>query len=295
MAEITVIRSNKVSSTPGLPRLYRDSILSADDAGEILFIGDMGFSWSYDQTSPVPNNAVVKNTANTNNGSFIVNESGPAPVVGGGGIGFGSVTSSSHFLQAPVSVTEAIIANNNNMFQVAYFKLPLEANWPATSQNVTQLVNWCVGGLTQAGEADVCSFEMRVSGATKQLVAKWPNGIGLTGTTVALAVAGVYGQVAQLAAWRNDAGCNASIRVGATRTTAVQGTRVVNSASIVGCRARAGILPCWGALGTQSRLQAANDLRLYRLVLGTPKPGSGWPSMTAFLDADWAAHASRFS
>lgn len=296
MAEITVIRSNRVSTTPNLPRLYRDSILSQDTAQEILYIGDMGFSWSYDQTSPIENGKPVRNLANANHGSFVVNAVGPAPTIANGGVSFSAVTSSSHYLQAPVSVTDAIQANNSNFFQVLYVKLPILEGWPSSGTNSAPILNWATTG-TLSTEGDLGTIEIRTQGGTRQVMARWANAIGGTGTSVEFRnpFNPFVGAMCQLAMWRTDLGCYCSSRVNDTRYPTISGARVVHAESVIGKRAKAGILPAWGSLGVSNKLAAANQIRIYRLILGTPKPNSGWNTVEEMLEADWTLHASRFS
>lgn len=289
MGTATVIRSTAASGLTDAPLLKRDPILAQDKLGEILFLADFAFPWSYVGTTPIANGALVRDVAGIGDGSFVV--AGAGPTIAGGGVDFTAVNTAGCFLQAPAAVAAAIAANSQNFLQWGYFKMPSDANWWTSTSISGTFLNWCTSS-NYTAQPDICAFEPKTNTGVKQLLVRFQTGTGVaTSLNYSPIPTGMTGEICQIAAWRNATEIGASIRTPTGRTNK-SGARVTDTEVISGLQAKAGALTGLGTLDA-IELAALNDLRLYRLGLGSPKTGGR--DILTVLEQDYLAQAGRFS
>lgn len=270
-----------------LPTLRRDQLLIGDNDG-VRFIFDAAFPFSYAGGAPT-DAAVIKDIAERANATFAL-AAGETVGFNGNGFDFASMTavtgqSPSHVL-APASVW-ADIAAQQYFLLCMYMRLPAQADWNAEASILPFFAN---SGNTN-GYNSVPDPVTAVFVSTSQAVRfRRQTAVGAQVETSVVPAAGHYGQVVQVAFWRNAAGVGARIKgaAGTILTTGAVGS--ANSADITGCQPRFGSV----APFTNYALPTHRTGRKYRLYRGFIEnlARSGRDPATV-LDADYARTIAR--
>lgn len=169
--------------------------------------------------------------------------------------------------------------NSQHFLWVGYFKLPAVADWPATD-GIAPLFSAADGIAGYSGFADILTVNLDV-GSPYLIEARRQVSIGSLEATIALQpAAGDYGNLVQLAYWRNEMGSVFRLRSGAGTVQSPATVYAANTADFSAER------PCWGHPNNfRGDAVGYAGLRLYRGWLENLARSGRNPS--AVLDADW--------
>lgn len=283
-----VFRTSSISNNPNLETLKRDQLLAGDNAG-VRFLFDTAFGFSYAGGAPA-NGAKIGDVAEHADGSFVLSNE---QAVGYNGNGFdlstltGTTleTSIAHVL-APVSIWSGI-AEAQQFMVCAYMRLPSEEDWNSEASILAFFSSSLVGtGYNSA--PDPLTFSFRGTTA-KSISFRRQTAVGAQ-VELTCVPAGHYGQVAQVAFWRNAAGIGARIKSvgGLTQSTGAVGA--LNVADITTCRPRFGCSTPFASYNLAGHV-SGRKYRLYRGFIENLAVSERDP--VAVLDADYARTIAR--
>lgn len=272
---VTIFKTANTSSLTGLPKVRRDvALLSTDIDNGMKFAFDLGWNWSWPTLAAPVNGAVVHDMAEVGDGSVDYTTTGVT--YAGGGWDFTGIGGDYCALKAPACLG-SIWSGPQYFMVAAWVKLPSSANWNST------------GTIKSLFAASVSQYNLGTDLLTLAEVAtgktinarRQTNGATTADLTVA-PDANQFGQVCQLAYWRNAAGTGLRLKsaLGQKLATGAVGADNVGNFSA--------LQPQWGAPVAFS----PNDKgRLYRGWIEDLQV-SGRNPLTV-LDADFAATIAR--
>lgn len=296
-----VLKSTSNSSNTSLPVLRRDKVLSTPTptADGVRFLFDTAYSYSFGGTPS--NGAIVTNIQDTGSvlGGYLRVPSGNTLSMGGNGIDFDGLTKKDCAVVGPSNALASIWAAANQYFMVvSYVKLPTQANWMASS-GILPFFATGLGVEDYTDTADILTIGLtNASGGT--ISARRQTVIGTIDTAATITpVAASYGQVAQVAFWRNATEQRMQLR------TAAGGIQLSSSIAVGSNNSSnfSAMSPRWGMYvgGFQGALDAdvsanaqiypARNSRLYRGWV-EDLSASGRNPQTV-LDADWSRTVAR--
>ncbi|ALP62831.1 hypothetical protein [Paraburkholderia caribensis] len=267
-----------------LPILYRDPLLSGANNGVKLLV-DLASTYSWPkQAAPVNTDAVLNLDESGNNASVVIGANG-APTYAGRGFDFGAVTGIGEYIQGDGGFAAALAADTNQYFMIMlYLRMPAQVDWPTTGGLAVLTFSQSSSRYSTVPEiVELTPFGQ--SSGTRYLIARRQTAVGSADQFNLLADATDYGAFAQIAFWRNAAGCGFRLKTASrtVKTTGVVGAN--NTASLTGLKARFGVPSITSLTGTN------NNFRIYRLALEDLSISGRDPE--AVLDADWARVVAR--
>ncbi|MFN4238548.1 MAG: hypothetical protein ACK4FZ_15150 [Vogesella sp.] len=282
-----VLKVDGSFSDAALPTLRRDPLLYGAGDG-VRFLFDAAFPFSY--AGGVPTNGVaIKDVAERSNGSFVL-AAGETVGFNGNGFDFALMTavsgqSPSHVL-APASVW-ADIAAQQYFLLCMYMRLPAQADWNAEA---SILPFFASSNNSNGYNAVADPITVAFSTGSKSIGFRRQTAVGAQVDTGVIPAAGHYGQVVQVAYWRNAAGVGARIKgsAGAILTTGAVGA--ANAADITACQPRFGSVQPF----TNYAMATHRTCRKYRMYRGfIENLARSGRDPVAVLDADYERTAAR--
>lgn len=279
-----VFKTSAVSARPGLQTLKRDPLLS-DDKGGVRFVFDAGFAFSYAGGAPA-NGSVVRDVAEVADGEFVL-AAGQSVGFKGNGFDFSTLTAT-----GPVDADNYVnggakgwdgIFEKQEFLVCVYMRLPTEADWLAASI----IPFFSSSDIGYASEPDPV---LGCFTALKRFEFRRQTGINAQSPVTVTPNADHYGQVCQVAFWRNAAGIGARVRgaLSTKLTTAAAGA--LNTANFSACRPKFGCPPPF-TNGSTSGATTTRNFRLYRGFLENLSLSGRDP--IEVLDADHARTIAR--
>lgn len=270
-----------------LETLERDPLLSGDNDG-VRFLFDAAFPFSYSGGAPT-NGKAVNDVAEHNNGSFVL-AGGETVAFNGNGFDLSAMTavtgrSDAHVI-APAAVWADIQAQQRFMV-CAYMRLPSEADWNVEASILPFFASSSGASSGYNTVPDPITLLFSVTG--KSLRSRRQTAIG-TQNELSVTPTGNYGQVCQVAYWRNDAGVGLRIRGEAATQLATGAVGADNTADCSACQ------PRWGSVYpfTNYALASHQTGRKYRMYRGfIENLHRSGRDPVAVLDADYARTMSR--
>lgn len=293
-----LIKSPNVSTAAGLQKFRLDPLLSGDNGG-VKFLFDFASRTGWpDQDAPV-NGDAVKNIATTpglmtlGDGAMNIT-SGQTVAFAGGGVDFSGLTNDPVEVVGPVGSLQSIHdAANDYFLMCCYMRLPSSADWNST----TTLAPFFCCTSSQNGwttpEADLLTVAM--GGSSPNLTMRRQTA-GATNVSVSInALESFYGQVCQIAAWRNAAGAGLRVKSALGEQIATAAVGVNNSENFSGQLPRWGVPISFNNLSTGQSLEAAHrathKTRLYRGWIEDLSASGRNP--VSVIDADWTRVQAR--
>jgi hypothetical protein len=293
-----LIKSPNVSTASGLQKFRLDAVLYGDNGGtKFLFDFPSSVGWPT-QDAPTMGDA-VKNLATTNSvmelGDGVFNSSGQVVTFAGGGVDFTGLTNDGVELIGPAgSLTSINDAANDYFLMCCYMKLPSSGDW----NNTTTIAPLFACTTTELGwtapEADLLTVAMAGSGGSSLTMRRQTAGTTAVNLSIT-ALENLYGQVCQIAAWRNAAGVGLRIKsaLGEQLANTVVGSN--NSENFSAKQPRWGVPVSFNGLatgsGTTTAHRATHKTRLYRGWIEDLSQSGRNP--VSVLDADWARVQAR--
>lgn len=269
---VTVFKTANTSALPGLQTLRRDPMLMSDNGG-VKFLFDIPFGYCWGGGNPT-NGALVRDVGDVGNGSFV--STGTGTVLAGGGFDFTAATNRA-YVEGPVGCLGSIWSGNQYFMAVGWYKMPTALSWFATAGNTAPIFQCAATGYTAGPELVTflqtnlprIDYRRQTNGTVYQGWNTDPN-------------ANIFGQVTQIAYWRNAAGVGIRMRsaLGQVLQTTVIGANNVGDFSAM--------KPKWGV---PPGFSATPNTRLYRGWIEDLQV-SGRDPLTV-LDADFAAQIVR--
>jgi hypothetical protein len=286
-----VIKSSTVSTREGLETLRRDALLSGDSGG-VRFLFDLAFPFSYAGGAPA-NGAAINDVAENSNGSF---QLAATQAVGfnGNGFDFSTLTTTTNTTYdennviAPASVWADIDAVQRFLWCM-YVRIPSESDF---NSSVTLYPIFASSSHADgySSVADPLTVAQRYSASTKQVSFRRQTAVGAQ-SELTCAAAGHYGQVAQLAFWRNAAGVGGRIKSAGGTTTATNVSGSDNSADFSACQPRFGTVQPFTAYASEALHRTARNFRMYRGFIENLDTSGRNP--VTVLDADYERTIAR--
>lgn len=286
-----VIRTNTVTTDPNARMLVRDALLNGSNDG-IRFLQDFGHRYSWPETAAPVNGSVIRDVSEHADGAFVL-PSGQAVTLSGNGVDFSPLTNNPTEIEVPASVASDIWDSADQYFLVAlYLKLPLESEWPISG--VLPFVCWT---LTNSGyltpEIDLLTMGMWSSNGNKYLAARRQTAGGATvDATHFILTSGHFGQIGQLAFWRNAAGQGIRWKDAIGELSA---SNAANSNNTGDFSAKTGHIGAPETLWNLANAghQASSNFKLYRSFVENLERSGRDPEEV--LDADFARVIGRMS
>lgn len=279
-----VFKTSTASDRPGLQLLRRDPLLSGDNGG-VRFLFDAAFKYSYSGGAPV-NGVEIKDVAEVADGTFVL-ATGQTIAFNGNGFDFSTMTATGNtdvdnYVNGGANAWSGIFANQEFLV-CTYMKLPTEADWLAESF-IPFFASSDAGYSTTADPVTGCFS------ALKRFEFRRQTAINSHVPTTVQPNSGHYGQVCQVAFWRNSLGMFARIKgaSGTAITNAAAGA--LNAADFSSCRPKFGSPPPFTSGATPGGA-ATRKFRLYRGFLENLHLSGRDP--VAVLDADWSRVYAR--
>ena len=277
--------------------MYRDKLLDGAANNGVRFIGDLGFPYSYPggaltgrpaAGAPANGAQVVDVSGNVNGQATIL--SGQTVGYAGGGFDFSTLTATNSFLQVPASVAADLWTPYGGASQryliCAYVKLPSSVDWNAEA-NAAPFISFATNNAS-AGNPDIVTVAQMQGG--QLLALRQTGGSNLVFTSFAVP-AGAFGQVAQLAFWRNSSGIGLTLKAAGVRTTLTGAVGADNTENFTGQAGRFGVGNAYWLAGFTGSHANAKKFRLYRNFVEN-LARSGRDPLTV-LDADYARVIAR--
>lgn len=243
---VVVIKSKVTSSAPDLVKLRRDPILQGDNGG-VTFMFDLAFGYCWPGDDPA-GGAVIQDVAEVGDGAFV--ETGDGTVFAGGGFDFTAPITNRAYVEGPAGCLASIHSGPQHFLAVGWYKLPASGNWFATP-GTTAPIFQCAATSYASGPELVAWLQTKVP---RLDIRRQTNGSTYQGGNLD-PNANVYGEVTQIAYWRNGAGVGARMRssLGVINYTTVVGSDNVGDFSAM--------KPKWGV---PPGFAASPNTRLYR-------------------------------
>jgi len=281
-----VLQIPTTASASGLSTLRRDPLLDGDNSG-VRFAFDLAFPWCYVGGAPA-NSALVKDVAEIASGSVVL-ASGQTISSAGNGFDFSAITASLSYLAVPANVASDIYnqtSGNQYFLAATYVKLPSQADWNATG-SVAPFFTWGTGSGDYSSSASLCMMAQQTGGV---LSARRQTSVGAVAQLSITVPTSDYGQVAQIAIWRN--GTEYAMRLKTANNTTKSSTSVgsANSADFSATVGKFGI----GQGFAHNTISGSTTYQKWRLYRGWVENlvRSGRDPETV-LNADWTRTASR--
>ena len=279
-----VFKTSAVSNRAGLETLKRDPLLSNDNGG-VRFVFDAGFPFSYAGGAPA-NGAVVKDVAEVADGAFVL-ASGQHVAFNGNGFDFSTLTATGptdadNYVNGGAQGWSGIFASQEYLVCV-YLRLPTADDWLATS--IIPFFSSSDNGYTSEADPVLGCFS-----ALQRFEFRRQTAINVQSSITVTPNADHYGQVCQVAFWRNASGIGARVKGAASTklTTAVAGA--MNTADFSACRPKFGCPPPF-TTGATGGAMTTRNFRMYRGFLENLHLSGRDP--VAVLDADYTRTAAR--
>ncbi|MCA0204284.1 MAG: hypothetical protein LCH92_08080 [Proteobacteria bacterium] len=241
-----VIKSLSTSTAPDLVTLRRDPILTGDNGG-VTFMFDLAFRYCWAGGNPIGAD-VVKDAADVGDGAFV--ETGDGTIFAGGGFDFAAPITNRAYVEGPAGCLASIHGGPQYFMVVGWYKMPTSEAWYATGGSIAPMFQ-CAATSYSAGPELVTwsqssipriDYRRQTNGSTFQGGNTDPN-------------ANIFGQVTQIAYWRNAGGVGMRMRsaLGTVLLATVVGDDNVGDFSAM--KPKWGVPPGFGA---------APNTRLYR-------------------------------
>lgn len=282
-----VFRTSSISNNPSLETLKRDQLLAGDNAG-VRFLFDTAFGFSYAGGAPA-NGAKIGDVTEHADGSFVLSN---GQAVGYNGHGFDlstltgitSDTSQAHVL-APGGIWSGI-ADAQQFMVCSYLRLPLEVDWNSEASILAFFAS-SLNGNGYGAAADPLTIGFRA--AAKSISFRRQTAVGVQ-VELTCAPDGHYGQVAQVAFWRNTAGIGARIKSVGGLTQVIGAAGVLNVADVAACQPRFGNAVAFNYANLAGH-QSGRKYHLYRGFIENLALSGRDP--VAVLDADYERTIAR--
>jgi len=286
-----VLKSTVASTASGLRKLRRDMGLldggtsPGPDLGGVKFAFDLAFSYSWPTLAAPSSSQTVLDTAEVGNGSMNIAAS-QTVTYAGGGFDFTAMTLDPCEVVGPSGCLSSIYSGLQYFLVSGWYKFPISGDWNTNAALMAMFTATSVANGYTA-EADLLTIAQN---NTPYLTFRRQTNGGSTTDQINLSPALHYGNVAQVAFWRNAAGQGARIKSPGGTTN---GTLAVGSANTGNFSAKQ---PRWGICGSFSDLTLAphlnaSNMRLYRGHVEDLQI-SGRDPVTV-LDANYAAVTAR--
>jgi hypothetical protein len=235
-----VLESSEESDAVGLDILRREMGGPLEgDGGGTLILADLATPYSWPSLAAPVNGAAVLDLAEVGDGSVVL--TGTGVTYAGGGWDFNGLTGGDCFVQSPAGCLSSIWAGAQYFMVTTWAKLPAEADWP-TALPIQTLFQTAVTDNT-AGP-DMLTLNLA---AGNRVEARRQTALGTVVNTFVFADAAIWGQVCQIAFWRNAAGVGLRVRSAIGQKQAVGAVGVNNVANFGLTRAQAGSPPAFGS------------------------------------------------
>lgn len=279
-----VFKTSSVSARPGLSTLKRDPLLSGDKGG-VRFVFDAGFSFSY-PGGPPSNGSIVRDVAEVADGEFVL-ASGQSVGFKGNGFDFSTLTATGptdadNYVNGGVGSWNGIFPKQEFLVCV-YMRLPTEADWQAASI-IPFFASSDIGYVSEPDPILGCFT------ALKRFEFRRQTGLNAHSPVTVTPNADHYGQVCQVAFWRNATGIGARVRGASSTKLTTAAAGALNTADFSTCRPKFGSPPPFTS-GATSGAVTTRNFRLYRGFLENLNLSGRDP--VAVLDADYARTAAR--
>lgn len=272
--DTTVFKTAGTSALPGLPKLRRDMSILPGDNGGLKFAFDLAWQWSWPSLAAPVDGNVIKNMAETGDGDVLYTTAGVT--YAGGGWDFTGIAGDSCAARGPACLG-SIWAASQHFLVCSWVKLPSSADWNSTG-TIKSLFH--ASAFQYTGGPDLLTLAEVTTGKT--IDARRQTNGSTTATLTVAPGANQFGQVCQLAYWRNATGTGLRLKSALGQKLATGATGADNVGDFSALR------PQWGAPIAFS----PNDKgRLYRGFIEDLHVSGRDPLTT--LDADFAAVTAR--
>lgn len=281
-----VLKIPTTSTASGLSALRRDALLDGDNSG-VRFAFDLAFPWCYAGGAPA-NGALVKDTAEISSGSVVL-ASGQTINAAGGGFDFSAITAALSYLAVPAAAAADIYSQtggNQYFLATAYVKLPAQADWDATG-SIAPFFTWGTGANDYSSAATLCVMAQMTGGV---LSGRRQTAIGAASQLSLTVPVADYGQVAQIAIWRNATEFAIRLKTALNTTKVTAASGAANSADFSATVGKFGI----GQGFAHNTISGSTTYQKWRLYRGWVENlvRSGRDPETV-LNADWSRTVSR--
>jgi hypothetical protein len=275
-----IIKSDENFTDTSLPILRRDKLIEGDNGG-VLYLADFSRRYSFagaGGVTPPAAGEMISSLTEANPGSF--QQATIAPTYAGNGVDFSPLAAgaSSAYVEIPAAVCAAIRGDgvrNQYFLMCCYVKLPTLADW-----NAQPGISGFFSGETAYNTGPDLAVIAQQS-APAALSFRRQTAAGVTDILTVIPTAGHYGQVAQLALWRNATGQGAQLRTvnGTMKSTMAVGAN--NTQDFSTKKLRAGVGTPWTSAG-----YVHSKWKLYRCFVEDLLTSGRNPETV--LDADYA-------
>lgn len=282
------------STDTSLPIAVRDALITGSNSG-VRFLFDLAFPWSYPggplagrpAAGAPANGAAIYDMAGRANGTVSLGAA-PNPSYAGGGFDFTGVGTGQVVLTPNDALASIWSAANQYFMVVSYEKLPTSGDWFSGSGLSSHACATSVSTGYQT-EADLVHMAQNNNGAgaPQFQTRRQTNGGSTTENLQVTPNANVYGQMCQVAYWRNAAGQGLRIKsaLGTLSGTSAVGSNNTGNFSAKQFR--------WGAPISFASTGNSTKRRLYRGWIEDLSLSGRDPATV--LDADWARVQARIA
>lgn len=278
-----VIKVPGSTAAEGAEVYRRDQLLQGDNDG-VRFLADLAFNFSYAGGAPA-NAAVIGDVAERADADVVL-ASGQTISYAGGGFSFSGITAPLSFLRVPASVAADIYNNtggNQYFLACAYVKLPLSGEWNSAGA----IAPFFDFGASYLSAPDLVMMAQHSGGV---LSARRQTSVGAAAILSLSVPAGDFGQVAQIATWRNAAGFGARLKTASNSTKSTGASGSANSADFSASVGRFGIGNAFAAASISGAATWQRS-RLFRVFIENLVRSGRDPETV--LDADWTRTMAR--
>ncbi|KQQ12438.1 hypothetical protein ASF56_04540 [Methylobacterium sp. Leaf122] len=270
-----------------LPMLARDALLTGDGGG-VRYLFDLANKFSYPGGAPAHNVRVVDLAERSPDGRVVA---GSAVASAGNGFDFTGITAASYVEAHPAPSASIWGGGTSPQYFLAagYFRLPTAADW--FTGGGTGLAAFLASSVGVRGYLDESDLLTIGAVATNKAITarRQTNGSSATDVLTITPGAADYGQVAQIAYWRNAAGQGFRLKTANTVGGALIATQALGAPNTGDFSAKK--LQMGQPASFFQPQASAHNLRLYRGWLENLLI-SGRDPVTV-LDADWARTMAR--
>lgn len=277
----------------------RDPVAKGLPSGAMRFLFDLDFSWCYPggplsgrpaQSAPA-NDQLIYDVSERANGRYRFNTVFEAPraTYSGGGFDFTPVTHRPHGVQGAADAWQSIHASANRYFLwVGYYRLPTSSDWKASNGDLPIFEGTPNTGTYITNVDPLVVVQITPTAGNPRLRLRRQINIGASSANATvmdlIPTADFYGQLCQVAYWRNAEGQGFRMKSALAETSSVAAVGTETALDFSALR------PTWGSstegninISTEDR--AASNFRVYRGWLEDLSLSERDP--LTVLNADW--------
>lgn len=280
MLKITL---NQACTDTALATLQRDQLLFGANNG-VLSLFDIANSYCYDQTTAVANAKAVTNINESGNNGSLVIPSGQTLTIGGNGVVFDAVTAQNTYVNGHAAAASNIWgagSGSQYFLYCLYLRLPTLANWNSSGV-LEAMMQFAADTASYQTVADLLLIAQGGSGV---LSFRRQKAAGSTDNLTITPVSGDYGNVVQLAFWRNASGQTARLKSANGTISATGAVSTNNTQDFSACTQKV------GHVGTFVGSANAVKWRYYRSFIENLTTSGRDPATV--LDADYTRTIAR--